>query len=72
MLEYKIDVLRELKDAGYNTNRIRKEKILSETSLQSLRSGKMIGNIALDKLCKVLKCQPGNIIRYVPDKEKTE
>ena len=30
---YKIDILAALKDAGYNTNRLRKEKLLSEGQL---------------------------------------
>ena len=29
-IRYKIDVLSALKEAGYNTNRIRKEKIMGE------------------------------------------
>ena len=72
MLEYKIDVLQELKDAGYNSTRILKEKLLPQSSVQDIRNGKVIGIKTLDKLCGLLECQPGNIIRYVPDKEKTE
>lgn len=40
MLRYKIDVLEELKGKGYNTTRLRKEKILSESTIQRLREGK--------------------------------
>ena len=32
---YKIDVLSALKEAGYNTTRIRKEKIMGEAMLQN-------------------------------------
>ena len=32
---YKIDILAALKEAGYNTNRLRKEKLLSEGVIQS-------------------------------------
>lgn len=71
MLEYKIDVLQELKDAGYNTTTLKKEKQISQGSLQQIREGRVVGNIVLDKLCELLDCQPGNIIRYVPD-EKTK
>ena len=39
---YKTDILAALKEAGYNTNRIRKEKLLSEGVLQSLREKKYI------------------------------
>lgn len=64
---YKIDVIAALKSAGYNTNTIRKEKLLSEGTLQSLREGKYISMDAISKICKLLNCQPGDIIEYVDD-----
>lgn len=64
---YKIDVISALKSAGYNTNTIRKEKLLSEGTLQSLREGKYISMDAISKICKLLNCQPGDIIEYVDD-----
>ena len=33
---YKLDVLSALKEAGYNTNRIRKEKLIGEAMLQKI------------------------------------
>ena len=39
---YKVDVIAVLKEAGYNTNRIRKEKIMGEAMLQKIRSGQMV------------------------------
>ena len=65
MLVYKFNVLDLLRENGYNTTRLRREKLLGETSIQSLRGGKMIGHIALDKVCELLEMQPGNIIKYV-------
>lgn len=65
MFVYKFDVLEALKDAGYNTTRLRKEKLLGENAIQSLRNGEMVGIIALEKICKLLDMQPGNIIKYV-------
>ena len=38
MLTYKIDVLKELAQRGYTANRMRKEKILSESTMQNLRN----------------------------------
>lgn len=49
MLTYKIDVLETLKESGYNTTRLRKEKLLGENAIQSLRRGEMVGIIALEK-----------------------
>lgn len=67
MFVYKFDVLESLKESGYNTGRLRKEKLLGENAIQSLRSGEMVGIIALEKICKLLDMQPGNIIKYVQD-----
>ena len=68
MFVYKFDVLEALKEAGYNTTRLRKEKLLGENAIQSLRKGEMVGIIALEKICKLLDMQPGNIIKYVENK----
>lgn len=66
-LIYKINVLQALKENGYNTNRLRKEKLIAEASIQSLREGKPISWANLDKLCSLLNCQPGDIIEFVPE-----
>ena len=47
LLAYKIDVLETLKESGYNTTRLRKERLLGENAIQSLRRGEMVGIIAL-------------------------
>lgn len=67
MFVYKFDVLESLKECGYNTSKLRKEKLLGENAIQSLRQGEMVGIIALEKICKLLDMQPGNIIKYVND-----
>ena len=64
-IKYKIEVLAKLKAAGYNTNRLRKEKLLSEGTIQNIREGKIINASNLSKLCKLLNCQPGDLIEYV-------
>lgn len=70
MFTYKFDILESLKEAGYNTTRLRKEKLLGENAIQSLRRGEMVGIIALEKICMLLDMQPGNIIKYVEDVER--
>lgn len=59
VLAYKIDVLETLKEAGYNTTRLRKEKLLNESAIQYIREGKPIGAKALDNICMLLDMQPG-------------
>lgn len=70
MLAYKINVLETLKESGYNTTRLRKEQIVGESAIQSLRKGEMVGIKTLEKICDILDMQPGNIIKYVEDTEK--
>ena len=70
MLKYKFDVLSELKNRGYSTYKIRNEKIFGEAILQKFRTGKIIAADNLDTLCKLLECQPGDILEYVPDNEE--
>ena len=65
MLAYKIDVLETLKEAGYNTTKLRKEKLLNESAIQYLREGKPVGAKALNNICMLLDMQPGNILKYV-------
>lgn len=71
MLEFKIDILELLKEKGYNTNRIRKEKLLSQSTLTSIRAGK-VPAAKLDTLCQLTGLQPGSLIRYVNENSKTE
>lgn len=64
MIKYKIDVLAALKAAGFNTNRIRKEKLLPESAVQSLRHDEMISLSSLDRICSMLNAQPGDILMH--------
>lgn len=63
MLKYKIDVLSALKVAGYTTSRLRKEKVLSESTIQKIRKGEVVGIIAIERICEVLNLQPGDILK---------
>lgn len=67
MIRYKVDILAALKDAGYNTNRLRKEHLLAEGVIQSLREGKYIALQNIDKICALLDCQPADLLEYVKE-----
>lgn len=64
---YKIDVISALKAAGYSTYRIRKEKLFGEATLQKFRQGELVSWENVSMLCKLLSCQPGDIMEYVED-----
>lgn len=68
---YKLDVVQALKDKGYSTYRIRKDKVFSESTLQAFRENKMVSWETLEQVCRLLNCQPGDLLEYVEDEEKS-
>ena len=72
MIKYKIDLVQALKKIGYSTYKIRKEKIFNESQLQQMRENKILAQDALNKVCTLLDCQPGDILEYVPDVIQTD
>ena len=67
---YKIDILAALKEKGYNTGRLRREKLLSEGVIQSLREDNYIAMNNLSRICELLDCQPADLIAYVKEDTK--
>lgn len=63
-LKFKIDVLEALKEKGYSSYSLRKEKILSESTIQKLRDGKGLSWDNLNTLCKLLECDISDILEY--------
>ena len=66
-LKYKFDVVAALKEKGITSYKIRSEKLLSESTLQKLRKGEGVSWDNLETLCRLLECQPSDLIEYVPD-----
>lgn len=68
-IRYKIDVLKALKINGWSAYRLgpRGEKIIGDRTLQALRERKPVTFEILARLCRLLDCQPGDILEYVPD-----
>ena len=66
---YKRNILAALKDNGYNTTRLRKEKLLAESTIQQLREGKLVSWANIDRICTLLNCQVGDIVEHVEERE---
>lgn len=64
-LRYKIDVVEVLKAAGYSPIRIRNEKLLGESYMTQLRRGEMVSWKAIETICHLLNCQPGDLVEYI-------
>lgn len=59
-----------MQEKNLTTYKIRQEHIISEYTLQSIRKGKSITLDSVASLCEALKCQPGDILEYVPDENE--
>ena len=71
-LRYKVDVLAALKEKGYNTNKIRTEGLLSQSTLQKLRKQQGVSWENLETLCRLLECQPADLIEYQKEADVQE
>ena len=67
MIIFKLPIMPALRDAGYSSTRIRREKIIGERVLTRIRAGVIPSAAVLSQLCELLHCQPGDLLAYVPD-----
>ena len=71
MIQYKTDVMKALKEKGFTSTQMRTNKILSESTMSKLRNKDASITLKnLDVICKLLNCQPNDIIEYVPDDDE--
>ena len=63
-LKYKLNVLDALKEKGYSSYTLRKEKLLSESTIQKLREGEGVAWDNLDTLCRLLECDISDLLEY--------
>lgn len=66
-MRFKIDILSALKQKGFTTYKIRKDGVLSGSTLQKLRNGEPLSWDNIETICRLLSCQPGDIMEYVEE-----
>lgn len=66
-LQYKIDILAALREKGYKSTKIRAEGLLSQSTLQKFRNGQGVSWENIETLCRLLECQPGDLLEYVEE-----
>lgn len=72
MIRYKIDIMKELNEKGYNYTRIKKEKLLSAQTLENIKKGKYITLDTLNKVCLMTKLRVEDIIEMTATDEERE
>ena len=66
-IRYKTDIMAALRSAGYSSTRLRNEKLLGESYMQQLRRGQLVSWKAIDTICTLLNCQPGDLLEHTAD-----
>ena len=73
MIQYKIDVTKELEKAGINTTVAKRTGIFGQETMKKFKNGDTkISLDNLNRLCAVLEMQPRDIIKYVETEEDRE
>ena len=71
MIVYK-NILKRLSDNGWSGYRLQKERQISNGTIIQIRNNKPISTETLDTICRLCKCQPGDILSWEPDKKPGE
>ena len=71
-LQYKVDVMALLKAKGYSSTTIREEKLIGQSYLQQIRHGELVSWKTIETLCRLLECQPGDLIEYTTEPSSAE
>ena len=66
-IQYKIDIMAELKEKGYSSTKIREEKLIGQSYLQQIRHGELVSWKTIDTICSLLDCQVGDLVEYVKE-----
>lgn len=70
MIHYKVNILAELKKAGYTSAKLQGQGILSASTQDYLRNNKIIKLEAIDRVCQILHCDIGDLIEILPDRQE--
>lgn len=61
-----------MSEKGVTSYTIRKENIVPQSTLTKLKHNQNVNTDALNTFCKLLNCQPSDIMEYVPDDDTAE
>ena len=60
-----------LQEKEYNAYRIKKEHLIGQATLYAIKNGTGgLDHRSINRLCKALHCQPGDLMEYVEDPEE--
>lgn len=62
-------LIKMMQAAGITSYTIKRDKIIGQATYKKIMEGGDIDTRTITKLCKVLNCQPGDIMEYVEEQD---
>jgi len=70
MIKVKIDLLAALKEKGVTSYTCKENGLIGQRTLTQIKRGMVPGLKTIDTICEILKCQPGDLLEWVPDEKE--
>ena len=72
-IRYRLDIMQALRERGISSYRILRDGLIPQSTTTKLRRGDTsISLSSVATLCRLLDCQPGDILEYVPDEDERQ
>lgn len=65
-------LLKLLNEKEITSYTIKKDNIIGQATFKKIKEGGDIDTRSIAKLCKLLQCQPGDILEYVEEQQEQE
>ena len=65
-------LLKKMADSGITSYTVKRDKIIGQATFKKIKEGGDIDTRSINKLCKLLQCQPGDILEYADDTENKQ
>lgn len=62
-------LLKLLENNGITSYTLKKDNVIGQATYKKIKEGGDIDTRTIAKLCKLLNCQPGDLMEYVEEKE---
>ena len=63
-------LLKKMDEQGITSYTLKKDNIIGQATFKKIKDGGDIDTRTISKLCKLLNCQPGDILEYVEDENE--
>ena len=63
-------LLKMMESQGITSYTLKRDNIIGQATLKKIKEGGDIDTRTIAKLCKLLSCQPGDIMEYIPEEKE--